>query len=146
MNIIFFSCTFCKRIFSYISGWPLQVIMPSAFNRFFWVYILKASTKTAYVIQDLRNRFKCCQNPVSCKIYFLTNNYYSKDHNCMEILVKLIFFALKLPLHYFYYYYLLIRVFHISVSWGSSTGVWVTASLLKSPGLFSIFWPFSIMH
>ena len=27
------------------------------------------------------------------------------------------------------------RVFHISVSWWSFTGVWVTASLLKSPGL-----------
>ena len=40
---------------------------------------------------------------------------------------------------------LFIRVFHISVSWWSFTGDWVTASLLKSPGLFSVFWPFSIM-
>ena len=40
---------------------------------------------------------------------------------------------------------LLIKVFHISVSWWSFTGDWVTASLLKSPGLFSVFWPFSIM-
>ena len=39
---------------------------------------------------------------------------------------------------------LLIRVFH-SVSWWSFTGEWLTASLLKSPGLFSVFWPFSIM-
>ena len=31
--------------------------------------------------------------------------------------------------------FLLIRVFHISVSWWFFTGVWVTASLLKSPGL-----------
>ena len=46
---------------------------------------------------------------------------------------------------YFYYYYLLIRVFHISISWWSFTGDWVTANLLKSPGLFSVFWPFSIM-
>ena len=29
------------------------------------------------------------------------------------------------------------RVFHISISWWFFTGVWVTASLLKSPGLFS---------
>ena len=34
------------------------------------------------------------------------------------------------------------RVFHISVSWWFFTGVWVTASLLKSPGLLSVFWPF----
>ena len=39
----------------------------------------------------------------------------------------------------FIMYYLLIRVFHINVSWWSFTGVWVTASLLKSPGLFSVF-------
>ena len=37
------------------------------------------------------------------------------------------------------------RVFHISVSWWFFTGVWVTSSLLKSPGLFSVFWLFSIM-
>ena len=37
------------------------------------------------------------------------------------------------------------RVFHISVSWWFFTGVWVTTSLLKSPGLFSVFWPSSIM-
>ena len=42
-------------------------------------------------------------------------------------------------------YHLLIRVFHISDIWWSFTGVWVTVSLLKFPGLFSVFWPFSIM-
>ena len=40
---------------------------------------------------------------------------------------------------------IIIRVFHISVSRWFFTGVWVTAILLKSPGLFSVFWPFSIM-
>ena len=44
--------------------------------------------------------------------------------------------------NYYHYYYLLIRVFHISISWWSFIGDWVTASLLKSPGLFSVFWPF----
>ena len=34
-----------------------------------------------------------------------------------------------------------IRVFHISISWWFFTGVWVTASLLKSPGLVSGSWP-----
>ena len=37
------------------------------------------------------------------------------------------------------------RVFHISFSWWFFTGVWVTASLLRSPGLVSGFWPFSAM-
>ena len=40
---------------------------------------------------------------------------------------------------------IIIRVFHISVRWCAFSGVWVTASLLTSPGLFSAFWPFSIM-
>ena len=37
------------------------------------------------------------------------------------------------------------RVFHISVSWWFFTGVWVTASVLRSPGLVSGFWPFLAM-
>ena len=38
-----------------------------------------------------------------------------------------------------YYYYYSLRVFHISISWWSFTGVWVIASLLKFPGLLSVF-------
>ena len=37
------------------------------------------------------------------------------------------------------------RVFHISISWWFFTGVWVTASLLKSSELVSVFWPSSAM-
>ena len=43
----------------------------------------------------------------------------------------------------YYYYYSLITAFHISVSEWFFTGVWVTASLLRCPGLFLVFWPFS---
>ena len=39
-----------------------------------------------------------------------------------------------------------LRVFHTSISWWSFTGVWVTTSLLKSPGLFSVFWQIFIMQ
>ena len=42
-----------------------------------------------------------------------------------------------------FYYYSLIRAFHISVSRCFFIGVWVTASLLTSPGLFLVFRPFS---
>ena len=38
----------------------------------------------------------------------------------------------------------LLSVFHTSVSWWLLTGVWMT-SLLKSPRLFSVLWPISIM-
>ena len=37
------------------------------------------------------------------------------------------------------------RVFQISMSWWFFTGVWVTTSLLKSPGLVSVFRPSSAM-
>ena len=47
--------------------------------------------------------------------------------------------------YYYHYYYSLIRAFHISISRWVFTGVWVAASLLKSPGLFLVFWPFSVM-
>ena len=43
----------------------------------------------------------------------------------------------------FRFYFL--KVFYISVSWSFFTGVWVTASLIKSPGLFSVFWSISAM-
>ena len=38
-----------------------------------------------------------------------------------------------------------IRVPHTTNSYWSFTGVWVTASLLTSPGLFSVFWPILTM-
>ena len=46
-------------------------------------------------------------------------------------------------LHYIIIYSF--RIFHISISRWFFTGVWVTASLLKSPGFVSGFWPFSAM-
>ena len=42
-----------------------------------------------------------------------------------------------------HYYFSILRVFHTYVSWLLFTGVWVTTSLLKFPGLFSVFWPIS---
>ena len=36
-------------------------------------------------------------------------------------------------------------IFHISFRWWFFTGVWMTSSLLKCPGLFSVCWPFSKM-
>ena len=40
-----------------------------------------------------------------------------------------------------YYHFTLLRVFHTSVCWWFSTIVWVTASLLNSPELYSVFCP-----
>ena len=58
-----------------------------------------------------------------------TNNNYRKINNNNN--------------DYYYYYYL--RVFQTSARWLCSSGEWVTASLLKSPELFSVFKPILIM-
>ena len=45
--------------------------------------------------------------------------------------------------HYYHYYFFIIiilRVSHTNVSWGLISGVYVIASLLKFPGLFTVFW------
>ena len=43
------------------------------------------------------------------------------------------------------YYSTPLRISHTSISWWFITAVFVTASLLKSQGLFSVFWPILIM-
>ena len=47
--------------------------------------------------------------------------------------------------YYYYYYFTPLKVFHASLSWCFSSGVWVTEGLPKSPGLFSVFWPILTM-
>ena len=68
------------------------------------------------------------------------------------IIVTCMFHCFFNPLarsRYYYYYYLLFEsffFFYISVNWWSFPEVWVTGSLLKSPELFSVFWPISKIH
>ena len=45
----------------------------------------------------------------------------------------------------YYYYFTPGEFFYITVSWWFITGVWVRASFLKSPGLFSVLKPISTM-
>ena len=47
--------------------------------------------------------------------------------------------------YYYYYYYFPFISFYTSFSWRNFTWFWVTAILLVSPGLFSVFRPISIM-
>ena len=46
----------------------------------------------------------------------------------------------------FFHYFTLWEFFPTSLSWWFLAGVWATASLLKSPGLISVFWPILIMQ
>ena len=76
-----------------------------------------------------------CQNPIEVSVLFsMTNSGWWIYH--LFVWSKSNF--LLIIIYSF-------SVFHISVSWWFFTGVWMTASLLKSPGLVSGFWPFSAM-
>ena len=68
----------------------------------------------------------------------------SRNFRCPSSLIIIIIITIKIIINIIVIIYSF-RVFHISVTWWFFTGVWVTASLLKSPGLFSVFWPFSII-
>ena len=61
-------------------------------------------------------------------------------HSCL-----IVYSSCSSFLHLLHLFLLFIIVFHISISWWSFTGDWVTVNLLQSPGLFSVFWPFSVM-
>ena len=79
--------------------------------------------------------------------YFLLSSLFENVHfQYSQVLV--VFFYCKCCdafLIGLFYYYLFI-VFHMSISWWSSTGVWVAAYFLKSLGLFSVFWPILIIR
>ena len=69
----------------------------------------------------------------------------SKIHNSANSLFLCWLLLGLVVLPSFYYDHYSFRVFQISISWWYFTGDWVTASLLKSPAIFSVFWPSSIM-
>ena len=71
-----------------------------------------------------------------------SHNYWHGS-SCKVLLFQCLFLGLGIYLFYhilWLIYYYSLQAFHTSVNWLSFTGVWVTASLLKSPGLSSVFW------
>ena len=70
-----------------------------------------------------------------------TQSFLALYSFCVNLLHSLIIIIIIIIIIVIYSF----RVFHISVSWWFFTRVLVTSSLLKSPGLFSVPWPSSIM-
>ena len=68
---------------------------------------------------------------LSCFIFFQFSSEIQVFIQYLLLLLSLLYYSLW--------------VFHISISWWSFTRIWVTASLLKSPGLLSVFWPILTM-
>ena len=112
---------------------------------------LQSCYQLEYLERFWRPKGTCCHSPFSKKNSWL--NWCEKlasSKILRLLLLKLLLLQLLLLLYQRLLLLLLIiviiiRVFQISVSWWYFTGYWVTASLLKSPGLFSVFWSFSIM-
>ena len=73
---------------------------------------------------------------ITAEIQVAKNNFFQvKSINIRKEYLKPYYYA-----WINYYYFTLLRIFHNSVSWWFFTRIWVTVSLLKSPGLFSVFW------
>ena len=120
-------------------SWTLLRILANLNNAIVWSqFILWFSTLLAPFSKPLETIQSL---PIGITVTLMFHSFLSSLARPMYSSLFLLFF----DLYYYYYYYLLIRVFHISISWWSFTGDWVTASLLKSPGLFSVFWPSSIV-
>ena len=109
--------------------------------------ILNACTRKSGNLLNAPSRFFSQLKDQGRYICLWTYHSYRLLKACILLLcwafVCILFWPILNDYHYYYYYYSF-GVFH-SVSWLSFTGVWVTANLLKSPGLFSVFWLISIM-
>ena len=72
-------------------------------------------------------------SPTPCSSYRKGNLRVTLDYGRQQLTIIIIIIII------------IIRYFHISNSRWFFSEVWVTASLLKSPGLFLVFWQFSTM-
>ena len=101
----------------------------------------------------LQDKFWVVHILLICTVQFKLAQF-PEDHHPHTIVVSLILFLrwvtafahkiidnLVPTFTYPFYYFIPLWVFHTSVCWWSFITVWVTAILLKFPGLFSVFWP-----
>ena len=104
------------------------------------VTVPKAPIKIGTIITFMFNRFF---NSLASSRYL---SFFSYSFSIIQwsaetaksTILKILFIIIIIIIYSF-------RVFHISVSWWSFTKIWVRASLLKSPGLISGFWPFPVI-
>ena len=76
-----------------------------------------------------------------CYLFWLLHNKFLWCYFGMLLIVFRSLSLLLLLLAVVVVIVVLLLLLLVSVSWWYFTGVWVTASLLRSPGLFSVFWP-----
>ena len=113
----------CPELFSVF--WPVLVILKSGWSLLvFWFLSPPVSfTNPSGIILSAPNAIGIC-------ITLMFHSFFSSQTRSRSLLLLLLYSF---------------RAFHISVNWWFYTRVWVRASLLKSPGLVSGFWPFLAM-
>ena len=98
----------------------------------------------------LQDRFRFVNKPFCIMVKFKFLARFPMDYLTHIVASRLILFVANL-IHLLIIWLIviiccLLRVFHTSVSWCFLNGVCVTASLLRSLELFSVFWPISNMQ
>ena len=101
-----------------------------------WILMNSSPLSSNFLSLNLRRKVVASSSSVTCSIFYIPSS--SLHLSSLKRIQKSFLVTLE-------YYYNSFTVFHINISGWSFTGVWETASLLMSPGLFSVFWPFSIM-
>ena len=101
-------------------------------------WIFKTTIRVCYLDQGFSSKifFECFLKPVGVYVHLRA---FFEHSNSVSTLLSIRFLCMIFPFPYFAYYYSLIRAFHIRDSRWFFTEVWVTAKLLKSPGLFLVF-------
>ena len=127
-----FSVLILKNLYSDGLDFSSDFILPQSFFQTFWGF-----SKCSYY-----NWFNC--QPHESQRFFFVVFFFVFSSLARFMYLTSFQFRLVLSLLLLLLLFIPWEFFHISVSWWSFTGVWVTASLLKSPGLFSIFWLISI--
>ena len=101
------------------------------------LHLISTSTSYSKIFYSSLARSKCMYTFSFSLIFSLSSIWNGKIqmisslYHCYIIIIIIIIYSF--------------RAFHISISWWCFNGVWVRASLFKSPALFSVFWSFSIM-
>ena len=113
------------------------------FKVLFWRYVIDTWTQTRTLIK-LRSRCFKRIDGMQSALKVIENYHFTSTHpnpqsaNSWKRLEKCIVMSMIIFTSWKFFFF-------ISVNWWSFTGVWVKASLLKSPGLFSVFWLISIL-
>ena len=119
-------------------GSPLTMFASFTLLDVFSTPWIALSTQSSMLVSLLAPYFLLHWVYLGCKTLYFISNFL----DFWSIWVPPLFILRRV--HY-YYYFTHSWVLHTSVNWWFSTRIWVIASLLKSPGIFLIFWPISTM-